>query len=113
MITRETAIALARDYFKQQVSTRPHMANVDVHEKQIVEASFAWILPWNDRRFVENPQSPHQILGNKPLVVLKSDGAIMELPSLTKDEYVRWNSRGFHGAIEHRIANLAQKLGYG
>jgi hypothetical protein len=52
MIDRETAIELAQKWFKNHSSSGPHMANAAVDEKNMLEASFAWILPWNDRRYL-------------------------------------------------------------
>ena len=111
MINRETAISLAQKWFKERSSEFPHISEAAVDEKNVVEASFAWVLPWNGRRYLETGDFRYEIQGQQPLVVLKGDGTVMLLPSLTKSEYARWKSQGFHGTIEHRIANLAEKLG--
>jgi hypothetical protein len=111
MITRETAIEVAQKYFQERVSSAPHMACVAVDEKKIIEASFAWILPWNDRRYLESGDFRFAIQGgHNPLVVLKEDGAVMRLPALwfKTAEWIRFNSKGPHGKIEHRIEYLAE-----
>jgi hypothetical protein len=112
MITRETAIELAQKYFKELPSPAPHAAYIAVNRKRIVEVPFAWILPWNDRRYLETGDFRFQLQGNQPLVVLKSDGTVMRLPVLRfrGPDWVRFNSKGPHGTIEHRIAYLAEIL---
>ena len=81
-----------------------------VEESKIIEAPFAWILPWNDRRCLEG-DIRYYVAGHSPVVVLKSDGAVMYLPKLTPSECAKWKSTKLHGSIEDRIANLAEKLG--
>jgi hypothetical protein len=112
VINRESAINLAQQYFQEAARSLPHMSNAAVDEKNIVEASFAWILPWNDRRFFETGDVRFQIIGQHPLAVLRCDGTIMRLPALTKSEYIKYTSKGFRGTIGHRIMSLAEKLGY-
>ena len=101
--------------FTPLLHASPHASNIAVDEKNIIETSFAWILPWNDRRYLETGERRFALLGNQPLVVLKADGTFMQLPILRfrSPEWIKWKSAGPHGTIEHRIAYLAEKLGYG
>jgi len=109
MINREAALQLAQEWFKNESSTAPHMPFAAVNENKIMETSFAWILPWNDRRYLAG-DIRYCVSGHSPLVVLKGDGSVMWLPQLTAAERARWKSKELHGSIEHRIANLAEKL---
>ena len=110
MIDRKTALQLAQQWFDSSAKTTVDMAFAAVDEKEIIEASIAWILPWNDRRYFEG-NSRYGIDGNNPLVVLKSDGTVMELPKLTASECEKWKTTKRNGTMEHRLANLAEKLG--
>lgn len=110
MINRETALQLAQEWFNKESSSAPHMPYAAVDEKNLIETSFAWILPWNDRRYLAG-DIRYLVNGHSPLVILKSDGRVMLLPMLTNNERARWKSKELHGSIEHRIANLAETLG--
>jgi len=110
MISRQTALYLAIEWFRKERSAAPHMPFAAVDENRIIETSFAWILPWNDRRYLAG-DIRYLVTGHSPLVVLKSDGTVMRLPKLTPSERVKWKSREMYGSIENRIANLAEKLG--
>jgi len=110
MINREIALYLAQEWFRKQSSEALHMPFAAVKESEIVETPFAWILPWNDRRYLAG-DIRYCVSGHSPVVVLKSDAAVMYLPKLTPTERAKWKSKEMHGSIEDRIANLAEKLG--
>lgn len=110
MIDRETALKVAQEWFTSRSSSAPHMPFAAVDEAKIIETSFAWILPWNDRRYLAG-DTRYSVEGHSPLVVLKRDGTAMYLPHLTASEHAKWKSTKLHGSIEDRIANLAEKLG--
>jgi hypothetical protein len=110
MINRETAIELAQKWFKNATSLGPHISSAAVDEKNVIETSFAWILPWDDHRRLAG-DIRYGIDGHSPVVVLKSDGTAMWLPALTASERARWKSKELRGTIDHRIANLAENLG--
>jgi hypothetical protein len=118
MVDIETAIELALKYLGERhaamgAKSAMDISKIIVDQAGVVETSFAWVLPWNDRRYLEHGDRRYDVDGRQPLVVLKCDGTVMILPTLTKAEYSRWNSTGPFGSIEHRIASLAEKLGYG
>ena len=109
-LDRDRAIEQAQEWFEEHSSLAPHMPFAAVDKSAIVEAPFGWILPWNDCRYLQG-DIRYELQGHSPVVILKRGGSAMWLPKLTAAECTKWKSKQLYGSIEHRIANLAQKLG--
>lgn len=115
MITFDAAKQIALKFLKDRHAAASGKTTVDIakliiDEKGIIETSFGWLLPFDDRRCLEEGDYRYQLAGNQPLVVLRRDGTVMTLPTLTRSEYEIYCSIGPHGSIEHRLICLAEKL---
>jgi len=77
MIDLEKAIELAVQFQQARYRSGLAVPQVAIDRKAISETAEAWILPWNDRRYLET--GTHGVDGASPLAVLKETGEVMPL----------------------------------
>jgi hypothetical protein len=110
-IDLEGAIERTLKFVRVKYADSPiDMSKVCIDRKGIIETSLAWIVPWNDCRFIVGGEWEYAMQGVHPIVVFKHGGSAWRLPTLTKSEYARFKSKGPHGTMEHRLASLVQRL---
>ncbi len=112
MIDQEKATALAFNFVHERYQSIDASA-IMFDKDTIVETNFAWVLQWDDRRYLEGGDPRFCRTGQHPVVVLKSDGAAFRLPTLTQDEIKRLDSGGPFGSIQDRLSKLMTELGRG
>jgi len=114
MIDVETAIRLALErqvarYENASELLRRCMPQFAIDRAAIRETPFAWILPWQDRRYLETGDIRHAVDGASPFVVMKESGEVSSLPSHKIQLLGRLCDAGGEDFIEERIAALTQR----
>ncbi len=79
MIEYVEAVRLANTYLAEIQSRHPEAELMLLDEMKFVEP-WGWVFPFNDRRYIVEGNTLYALCGNRPIVVLKLDGSVQQLP---------------------------------